>query len=299
MNMYQKREERKNKRETDNNFASVSISWYPGHMSKTKRLICDNMSLVDVVYELIDARIPYSSKINGVEDILKKKKVILVMTKYDLCDKNETDKWIKYYESIGYKVVILNLKNNKDYNKLISVTNEIMQPYIDKLANQGQTKKYINALVIGIPNVGKSTLINAIANKKVANVGNMPGVTKNINWLNTSSNIKVMDTPGILWPKLEEIVALNLAATGAIKSEILPLEQIAIYVLNFLNEYYHELLVSRYKINNVDDLEEAFDTIGKNIGAFKNGEADYTRVSITILNDIKNELVKGITFDRK
>ena len=158
------------------------INYYPGHMAKTKRLIKEKESLIDVVYELIDSRIPSSSKIKEMDDILKNKPRILIMTKYDLCDKEETAKWIEHYQAKGFTVMPLDLTKTNDYQKLINKTNELMQNAQEKRLAKGLKKKEIRVLVVGVPNVGKSTLINRLAGKKVVNVGNMPGVTKNLSW---------------------------------------------------------------------------------------------------------------------
>jgi len=279
----------------------TNINWYPGHMAKTKRLIKEQQDLIDVVYELIDSRIPKSSKMEDKDNILLNKPRVLIFTKYDLCDKEETDKWIKYYEELGNKVVKLNLNDsNVNFKELVSVTNDLMKNIQEKRLSKGLKEKEIRVLVLGIPNVGKSTFINRFVGKSVANTGNKPGVTTNLVWLKTKSNVLLLDTPGILWPKIEsDEVALNLAAMSAIKEEILPLGKVAYHILEKLNIYYNEKLIERYNISNIDDIEEVYNTIGKKIGAYKNGEADYNRVSETIINDVKSERIKDITFDRK
>ena len=304
MDMYQKREMRKNKKMDENtkSLPSTSINWYPGHMAKTKRLIKEKYDLIDIVYEVIDARMPKSSKIKDIDDMLKDKPRILIMTKRDLCDLNETKKWIKYYENQGYYVIAVDLSQNNSVNEIVELTHKITKDIQDKREVKGLAKKEIRALVIGIPNVGKSTLINRLAGKKVAVIGNNPGVTKSLSWIKTTSGILLLDSPGILWPKLsDEEVALNLASLTAIPRDILPVDRIAIHILNKLNEYYPDILKSRYNLDYVDNdlLDEVYDTIGRRIGAVvSGGEIDYDRVSRTILEDIKNERVKNITFDR-
>ena len=286
----------------EKSFLKTSINWYPGHMAKTKRLIKEKYDLIDIVYEVIDARMPKSSKIKDIDDMLKDKPRILIMTKRDLCDLNETKKWIKYYENQGYYVIAVDLSQNNSVNEIVELTHKITKDIQDKREVKGLAKKEIRALVIGIPNVGKSTLINRLAGKKVAVIGNNPGVTKSLSWIKTTSGILLLDSPGILWPKLsDEEVALNLASLTAIPRDILPVDRIAIHILNKLNEYYPDILKSRYNLDYVDNdlLDEVYDTIGRRIGAVvSGGEIDYDRVSKTILEDIKNERIKGITFDR-
>lgn len=283
----------------EKSFPKTSINWYPGHMAKTRRLIKEKFSLIDIVYELIDARIPYSSKIKDIYDVIKDKPKIVIMTKKDLCDLKVTMNWVKYYENLGAKVVLVDLNNNNDFKKIIDLTHEMTEKIQEKRQEKGMKEKEVRALVVGIPNVGKSTLINKMANKRVAEVGNNPGVTQNIKWLKTPYNILLLDTPGILWPKLNDTkVALNLAAMTSIKQEILPIDEVAVHILKTLEEYYPEILKERYNITSVADIEEAYNIIGASMGAMKHGEVDYDRVSKKIVNDIKLEHIKGVTFDR-
>lgn len=276
--------------------SSTNINWYPGHMKKTKDEIKKIMPVVDIVYEIIDARIPYSSKIKDIDSLIKNKERILIMTKKDLCDINETNKWVKYYEEKGYNVLLVELNDNNDYKKIIDMSNKIVEKINQKRINNGMKAKEIKAIVIGAPNVGKSTLINHLAEKKVAKTGNMPGVTKSNVWLKTKYKILILDTPGILWPKFdEEKVALNLCAFSAIKEDVIPHQDIAYYILDTLSKRYPDILKDRFKIEEVN--EDSFDIIGKNIGASKNDEIDYKRVYKYIINEIKSEHIKGITFD--
>lgn len=278
------------------------INWYPGHMAKTKRLIKENINLIDLVFEVIDARMPISSKIKDIDDLIKTKKRILIATKYDLCDKNITDPLLEQYKNNGYTVIPMDLINGKNISDLIKVSKELMQADNQNKERKGLKTRKIRALIIGIPNVGKSTLINRLVGKKATKVGNRPGITKELSWIRISSDFELLDSPGILWPKLDdEIMAYNLASLSAIKEEILDLSDISIYILKKMNNLYPEQLQERYDLDHPDfnDIEEIYATIAKKVGALRKGaEIDYEKVDNTIINDLKEGRLGKITFDR-
>ena len=276
----------------------VNINWYPGHMAKTKREVKEKLDLIDIVFEVIDARIPYSSKNKDIDSLIKNKPRILIMTKMDLCDLNKTKEWIKYYESIGYKVIPLDLLNNQNLQSLTNETNNYSLKMNQKRKEKGLKERKIRALILGIPNVGKSTLINRLVGKKATNVGNKPGITKQLEWIRVNNQIELLDTPGILWPRLDnQEVALNLAATTAIKEEILNVEDIAIYIINKMLKEYPDNIKERYNLTNEEDIIDILDNIGKKIGAIRNKETDYDKVYITVLRDLRDGRLGKVTFD--
>ena len=280
----------------------TNINWYPGHMAKTKREIKEKLPLIDVVYEVVDARMPISSKVIDIDDIIKNKPRILIMTKYDMCDKSQTDKIIKYYKEKGYNVVPVDLIKNTNVNLIIKETSKVSNIINVERKKKGlKPKQSVRALVIGAPNVGKSTLINRLVGKKKTVTGNKPGVTKQLSWIRVGSNIELLDTPGILWPKLEnQEHAYNLAALSSVKEEVVDLQDLSIYILHKLNELYPNYLEKRYGITTVsDDIIATLEEIGNRRGAkISGGEIDYDKVYSIIIRDLKEGLIGPITLDR-
>ena len=277
----------------------MAINWYPGHMAKTKREVSEKLSLIDVVYEVIDARIPMSSKNKDIDDLVKNKPRILIMTKLDLADIDETKKWISYYEKLGYKVIALDLLNNPNLQRIFDETNKIATVLNQKRIEKGLKTRKTRVLILGIPNVGKSTLNNRLVGKKATNVGNKPGITKQLEWIRINDQIELLDTPGILWPKLDnEEIALNLASTTAIKEEILNLEEVAIYIIETLLRLYPDNIKERYNLKTETDIVDILDKIGLKIGAIRQGETDYDKVYQTVLKDLREGYLGKVTFDR-
>lgn len=283
----------------DNKGQNTAINWYPGHMAKTKRQIIEALNLIDIVLEVIDARIPKSSKIIDIEEFTKNKPRILIMTKYDLCDKKETKKWIDYYQNLGYKVIPLDLFNDS-LKPLYQIIGELMKEVNQKREKKNMGKRRARILVVGIPNVGKSTLINRLVGKKATTTGNKPGVTKNVSWIRINQELELLDTPGILWPKFEEDVSYNLATLTAIKEEILPIDAVCVYLLQTLNKYYPNILKERYGIEEFnEDICMVLEQIGTKRGCIaKGGVVDYEKVYSLLLKEVKDGNIKNITFDR-
>lgn len=283
-------------------FQKSNINWYPGHMAKTKREIKEKLPLIDVVYEVVDARMPISSKVIDIDDIIKNKPRILIMTKYDMCDKSQTDKIIKYYKEKGYSVVPVDLIKNTNVNLIIKETSKVSDIINVERKKKGlKPKQSVRALVIGAPNVGKSTLINRLVGKKKTVTGNKPGVTKQLSWIRVGSNIELLDTPGILWPKLEnQEHAYNLAALSSVKEEVVDLQDLSIYILHKLDELYPNYLEKRYGITTVsDDIIATLEEIGNRRGAkISGGEIDYDKVYSIIIRDLKEGLIGPVTLDR-
>ena len=280
----------------------TNINWYPGHMAKTKREIKEKLNLIDIVYEVIDARMPLSSKIVDIDELIGDKKKILVMTKYDICDKEETNKFIKHYENLGYIVIPVDLVNNSnDEKKIIEASKEILKDENEKRISKGLKPRSIRALIVGVPNAGKSTLINRLVGKKSAGVGNRPGFTKSLSWIRINKDIELLDSPGILWPKLENQESAHiLASLSSIKEEIIDNMNLSCFILKKMMKLYPKNLEDRYGITELDeDFIETFDAIGKRRGALsRGGIADYDKVANIIIQDLKNGYLGNVTLDR-
>ena len=315
MNMYQKREMRKNKKmnEDTKSLPSTSINWFPGHMAKTRRQITEDLKLVDVIVEILDARIPISSQNPEIQEIIKNKKKIIILNKSDLSDEKDNKKWINYFTKKGSRVVLANSNTGKGIDEVIRQIQKAMQNEIDEYKEKGRIGRKIRVMVVGIPNVGKSSFINRIAKKNSAGVANRPGVTKQKQWIRINENIELMDTPGVLWPKFEsEEVALNLAFTGTIKDDILEITEIAYQLTKFLLKEYKSNLLERYSLdeNEVNEIlqqeqaenqniYEVMQLIGRKRGAIiSGGNVDDEKTSRIILDDFRTGKLGKISLEK-
>ena len=277
----------------------TNINWYPGHMAKTKREIREKLDLIDIVYEVIDARMPISSRLEDVNDITKNKKKIIILTKYDLCDKEETDKIINSYKNNSI-VIPLDLLNG-DVSIVINETVKLMKEENDKRKLKGMQERPARVAIIGAPNVGKSTLINRLVGRRSVNVGNKPGVTKSLSWIRINKDVELLDTPGILWSNIKDYDrGYILASFSSIKEEVARPIDVAVYILRKLEELYPNLLKERYGIESLSDtLEEEFEIIGRLRGALqRGGVADYLKVATIVIKDLQEGRIGKITFDR-
>lgn len=290
-----------------------SINWYPGHMAKTKRQIIEDLKLIDVVVEILDARIPVSSQNPDVKGYTKNKKKVVILNKADLADENETKKWVKYFESNGIPAVITDANSGKGINEFTRTVKDVAKDTLEKFADKGRVGKSIRIMILGIPNVGKSSFINRITKKNTAQVGNKPGVTRQKQWIRIDDGIELMDTPGVLWPKFEsQEVGLHLAFTGSIKDDILERTEIAYELLRFLVKEYLPNVIERYRLDenrvneilNSDEEENMkivaiMDDIAKKRGAIlSGGRIDYEKVSGIILDEFRSGKIGKITIEK-
>ncbi|MGD6842006.1 ribosome biogenesis GTPase YlqF [Bacillus infantis] len=278
----------------------MTIQWFPGHMAKARRQVTEKLKLVDIIFELVDARLPQSSRNPMIDEIIQHKPRLVLLNKADMADKEATRAWIRYFSDRGIKALAINSQAGSGMKDISSAAQEILKEKFDRMRAKGVKPRAIRGMIVGIPNVGKSTLINRLAKKNIAKTGNMPGVTKAQQWIKAGKEMELLDTPGILWPKFEDQeVGLKLALSGAIKDTILNLHDIAIYALKFLEKHYPERLLERYSLEEFpEEAVEAFDKIGRLRGCLMGGgEVDYDKVAELIIREIRTEKLGPLSFE--
>ncbi len=273
----------------------ATIQWFPGHMSKARRQVQENLKHVDFVTILVDARLPLSSQNPMLTKIVGDKPKLLILNKSDLADSNRTKEWRTYFEKQGIKTLAINSKEQSTVKLVTDAAKSLMSEKIQRLRERGIQKETLRTMIIGIPNAGKSTLMNRLAGKKIAVVGNKPGVTKGQQWLKSNKDLEILDTPGILWPKFEdELVGLKLALTGAIKDQLLPMDEVTIFGLNYFKTYYPERLDERFK---GIDLEEEAPEIIMEMTQKLGFREDYDRFYSLFVKDVRDGKLGRYTLD--
>ena len=279
----------------------MAIQWYPGHMAKAKRQVSEQLKKVDVVFELVDARIPYSSRNPMIDDVIKQKPRVVILNKKDMTNLKELEKWEIYFKNEGFYPVAVDAKHGKNLKNVEVEAIKATQEKFDREKAKGLKPRAIRAMIVGIPNVGKSTLINKLAKRSIAETGNKPGVTKQQQWIKVGKSLQLLDTPGILWPKFEdEEVGKKLSLTGAIKDSIVHLDEVAIYGLNFMIKHDVSALKRHYNIDTHEDAEilDWFYAIGRRRVLLQKGnEVDYESVIELIINDMRNAKIGTYCFD--
>ena len=294
------------------NDSKTNINWYPGHMAKTRRQIIEDLKIIDIVIELLDARIPISSQNPDIAEIIKEKKKIVVLNKCDLADEKENQKWLAYFENKNIPAVLVDSNSGKGIDNVVKKIEKVMEEEKEKQAEKGRVGRKIRAMILGIPNVGKSSFINRISKRTTAEVGNKPGVTKKKQWIRINEKVELLDTPGVLWPKFEsEDVALKLAFTGTIKEDVLERTEVAYSLVKFLLENARENLCNRYELTN-EYIEEVLNRdnpenfniyeimleIGRKRGCvISGGNIDEEKTAKIILDEFKNGKLGRITLE--
>ncbi|WP_251549132.1 ribosome biogenesis GTPase YlqF [Neobacillus muris] len=279
----------------------MTIQWFPGHMAKARREVTEKLKLVDIIFELVDARIPYSSRNPMIDEIIQHKPRLVLLNKADMADKEATKEWIAFFDNQGVKAIAINSQAGEGMKKITQAAQELLKEKFDRMRAKGVKPRAIRAMIVGIPNAGKSTLINRIAKKNIAKTGNTPGVTKAQQWIKVGKEMELLDTPGILWPKFEDQeVGMKLAITGAIKDTLLNLQDLTIYALRFLERRYPERLQERYKLPEIpEDAVALFDHIGKLRGCLTSGGMiDYDKVAELVIREIRSEKFGPLSFER-
>lgn len=278
----------------------MTIQWFPGHMAKARRQVTEKLKLVDIIFELVDARLPVSSRNPMIDEIIQQKPRLVLLNKADMADPSVTNRWLAYFKDKGIPALAINSHAGNGLAAINKAAKEILKDKFDRMKTRGIKPRAIRAMIVGIPNVGKSTLINRLAKKNIAKTGNMPGVTKAQQWIKAGKEMELLDTPGILWPKFEdEETGFKLALTGAIKDAILNLQDVAIFALRFLEVHYPDRLKERYQLDDIpEDVVDLFNHIGKLRGCYAGrSEIDYDKTTDIIIRDIRGEKLGKLTFD--
>ena len=277
----------------------MHFQWYPGHMTKAKRMMQENIKLIDLVIELVDARLPLSSRNPDIDELGKNKARLILLNKSDLAEEKWNDAWAEYFKSKGYSVVKVNSKKGGGVKSIHGVIQEACKEKIERDRKRGILNRPVRAMVVGIPNVGKSTFINSLAGKAAAKTGNKPGVTKGKQWIRLNKNVELLDTPGILWPRFEDqAVGLKLAFIGSIKDEILNTEELAAELINFMNRSYPGVLEEKYTISNHEDPYVMLHEIAKSRHCLVRGnELDTEKAAMLLLDDFRNGRLGRLTVE--
>lgn len=279
----------------------MTIQWFPGHMAKARRQVTEKIKLIDIVLELVDARIPIASRNPMIDEIVSNKPRIVLLNKADMADRGITKEWMAYFKERGITALPIDSQSGTGIKDILPACKTALKEKFDKMASRGIRPRAVRALIIGIPNVGKSTLINRLAKKNITQTGDRPGVTKAQQWVKVGKEMELLDTPGILWPKFEdELVGLKLAATGAIKDTILNLQEVAVFALRFLKEHYPERLMERYNLSEIpEDIVPLFDEIGKKRGCMvSGGYIDYDKTAELVLREIRSVKLGPLSLEK-
>ena len=279
----------------------MNYQWYPGHMTKAKRMMQENIKLIDLVIELVDARIPLSSRNPDIDQLGANKARLILLNKADLADERQTAKWQQYFEKQGCFVVALNARNRNSMKAINGVVAEACKEKIERDRKRGILNRPVRAMVVGIPNVGKSTFINSFAGKACAKTGNKPGVTKGKQWIRLSKTLELLDTPGILWPKFEDPeVGMRLAYTGAVKEDVIDTETLACHFIALLAKYYPQTLSERYKLEEPEDADgyELLQLAGRKRGYLvSGGEVNTERMAKALMDDYRSGKLGKLTLE--
>src|SRR5699024_10070207 len=275
------------------------IQWFPGHMAKARREIEENLKLVDVVVEIVDARTPKSSQNPMLQEVIKNKEKVIVLMKRDLADENRTLNWLDTLNDEHTKSIAVAANSQNDINKVIQLIESVGLEAQKRMTDKGVNRRPVRAMMIGIPNVGKSTLINRFVNRKIAKIGDRPGITKHQQWIKINKNFELLDTPGILWPKFDNPDdGKRLAILGTIKDNLIPAQDVTAFLLHYLFEFYPETIKERYEIKDVEDMWDVFETIGKKRGALESGgHINFDKVSQIVLKDFRTGKLGKISLE--